>query len=135
MAQPKFREMILGDSLTPLEPLSSAFLAPKTALHLQFAYYESSLAVRFLVERFGLPALKGVLDDLGAGTSTNDSLPRRTKKTLEEIDRDFAAFARDAQRIASDATWEEPDLAADANSDAMRPGSISTQELLGRKPG
>ena len=55
---PKFRAMILGDELTPLSQLSSAFLAPKTALHLQFAYYESALAVAFLVERAGLPALK-----------------------------------------------------------------------------
>ncbi len=52
---PRFRAMILGDDLTPLSQLSSAFLAPKTPLHLQFAYFESALAVDFLVERFGLP--------------------------------------------------------------------------------
>jgi tetratricopeptide (TPR) repeat protein len=117
---PRFRAMILGDGLTPLSGLSSAFLAPKTALHLQFAYYESSLAVEFFVERFGLPALKGVLDDLGAGMSINQALPRRTKMTLEQIDGDFARFARQrAERIAADATWEEPDLPADANSAAV----------------
>ena len=54
---PKFRAMILGDELTPLSQLSSAFLSAKTSLHLQFAYYESELAVAFLVERAGLPAL------------------------------------------------------------------------------
>ena len=41
--------MILGDELTPLSQLSSAFLAAKTPLHLQFAYFESALAVEFLV--------------------------------------------------------------------------------------
>lgn len=117
---PRFRAMILGDGLTPLSGLSSAFLAPKTALHLQFAYYESSLAVEFLVERFGLPALKGLLDDLGAGMSMNEALPRQTKKSLEQIDGDFARFARQrAERIAADVTWEEPELPDDANSAAV----------------
>ena len=117
---PKFREMILGDGLTPLSQLSSAFLAPKTALHLQFAYFESSLAVEFLAQQFGLPALKGLLDDLGAGMPTNEALPRRSKKTLEEIDRDFAEICAGAGRAdRPGATWEEPELAADANSDAV----------------
>jgi tetratricopeptide (TPR) repeat protein len=117
---PKFRAMMLGDELTPLSQLSSAFLAPKSAVHLQFAYHESALAVAFLVERSGLPALKGVLDDLGAGMTINDSLPRRMKMSLEQLDRDFAQFARDrASRIAKGATWEEPDLPRDADSAAI----------------
>ena len=86
--------MILGDDLTPLSKLSSAFLAPKSPMHLQFAYHESALAVEFLVETAGLPALKGLLDDLGAGISINEALPGRTKMTLEVLDREFARFAR-----------------------------------------
>ena len=61
--------MILGDGLTPISRLSSAFLTPKTPLDLQFAYFESALAVDFLIERVGLPAMKGLLDDLGVGVS------------------------------------------------------------------
>ena len=123
---PRFRAMILGDALTPLSQLSSAFLAPKTPLHLQFAYFESALAVDFLVERFGLPAMKGLLDDLGSGISINESLPRRTKMSLEQLDKEFAQFARQrAEKVAPGATWEEPDLPADANSAASRRGSRS----------
>ena len=40
---PKYREMVLGGELTPISKLSGAFLAPRTPIHLQFAYYESSL--------------------------------------------------------------------------------------------
>ncbi len=117
---PKFRAMILGAELTPLSQLSSAFLAPKTALHLQFAYYESALAVAFLVERAGLPALKDVLDDLGAGIPLNQTLPRRTKMSLVQLDRDFAQFAQErAKRVAPSATWEEPDLADEADSSVI----------------
>jgi tetratricopeptide (TPR) repeat protein len=117
---PKFREMILGKELTPLSRLSSAFLAPESPLHLQFAYFESALAAEFLVQRAGLPALKGVLDDLGAGATINEALPRRTKMSLDQLDRDFAQFAREkAGAVAPGATWEEPDLPADADSAAL----------------
>jgi tetratricopeptide (TPR) repeat protein len=117
---PRYRAMILGSELTPLSRLSSAFLTPKTPLHLQFAYFESALAVDFFVQRFGLAAVKGVLEDLGAGTTINDALPRRTKMTLELLDREFAQFARQqAENLARGATWEEPDLPADADSAAL----------------
>lgn len=117
---PHFRAMMLGDGLTPLSKLSGAFMAPKTPLHLQFAYFESALAVAFLVERAGLPALKGVLDDLGSGRSLNEALPGRAKMSLEQLDREFAEFARrKAESIAPEATWEEPDLPGDADSAAI----------------
>ncbi len=118
---PQFRKMILSaDTLTPLSKLSSAFLAPKTALHLQFAYFESCLAVDFLIERFGMPALRGLLDELGTGISMNEGLPRSTKMTLEKLDEEFARYARlRAEKVAAGATWEEVDLAADANSAAI----------------
>ena len=134
---PKFRAMILGAELTPLSQLSSAFLAPKTALHLQFAYFESALAVAFLVERAGLPAVKEVLDDLGAGIPINQTLPQRTKMSLVQLDRDFAQFARErAKQVAPGATWEEPDLAGEADSSAVgewvqkHPNSFRGWQLL-----
>jgi tetratricopeptide (TPR) repeat protein len=117
---PRFRAMILGSELTPLSQLSSAFLGAKSSLHLQFAYFESSLAVDYLVRSFGLPVLKGVLDDLGEGQTINETLPRRTKTTLEQLDRDFAKFAKDrAETVAPGLTWEEPDLPPDADSAAV----------------
>ena len=117
---PHYRALILSDGLTPISRLSSAFLTAKTLLDLQFAYFESALAVEFLVERFGLPALKGLLDDLGGGMPMNEGLPNRTKMTLDQIDSEFAKFARRrAEKIAPVATWEEPDLPVDADSAAV----------------
>ena len=111
--------MVSSAGLTPISRLSSAFLTAKTPLDVQFAYFESALAVEFLVERFGLPALKGLLDDLGAGMPINEGLPSRTKMTLDQIDSEFAKFARArAEKIAPGATWEEPDLPIDADSAA-----------------
>lgn len=119
---PRFRALILGEEggLTPLSQLSAAFLAPASALHLQFAYYESMLAVDFLVGRFGPPALKGVLDDLGKGITINEALPGRTRTSLNQLDEEFARFARRrAEGVAPDATWERPELPGDAGSEAL----------------
>ena len=105
---PRYREMILGKDFTPLGELSGAFLAPKTDLHLQFAYYESSLAVEFLVGRFGLDALKKILRDLGEGTEINTAITNRTAP-LAELEKDFKAFvtAR-AEKLAPDLDFEKP---------------------------
>ncbi|HEV3120270.1 MAG TPA: hypothetical protein VGY53_00135, partial [Isosphaeraceae bacterium] len=117
---PRFRAMLLGKELTPLSKLSSAFMAPESPLHLQFAYYESALAAEFFVRKFGPAVLKGVLDDLGAGSDINETLPARTKTSLEQLDRDFAQFAGErAKGVASQLTWEEPELPADAPSTAV----------------
>ena len=51
---PQYRRMILEGELTPVSKLSGAFLNPASSEHLQFAYYESSMVVKFLVER-GFP--------------------------------------------------------------------------------
>jgi tetratricopeptide (TPR) repeat protein len=118
---PRYRALVLSGGLTPLSGLSSAFLTAKTPLDVQFAYFESALAVEFLVEHFGLSELKSLLDDLGEGMLVNEALPHRTKKTLDQIDREFTAFARArAETIAPGATWEEPDLPVEADSIAVK---------------
>ncbi|MBX3442002.1 MAG: hypothetical protein KF774_06325 [Planctomyces sp.] len=107
---PQYRQMLLGDDFVPLTGLSGAFLQARSSQHLQFAYFESALAVEFLVERFGLEALKQVLDDLGNGLSINDALERRGGP-LEALDAEFAAYARErANSLAPGADWSEPEL-------------------------
>ncbi|MEZ6058515.1 MAG: tetratricopeptide repeat protein, partial [Planctomycetaceae bacterium] len=90
---PVFREMTLGDDLTPVSELSAAFLSPKSSTHLSFAYYESSLVVEFLIERYGFPALLKILEDLAAGVAINPAIERRTD-SLDLIETEFADFAR-----------------------------------------
>ena len=118
---PRYRAMILGPELFPLSKLSAAFLAPKSGLHLQFAYHESALAVEFLVEKFGLPALRGILDDLGAGKTINEAIAARTGQSLDQLDTAFTTFAHDrAESIAPGATWDEVKLPPDADPTALR---------------
>jgi Flp pilus assembly protein TadD len=118
---PQYREMINGDELTPMSQLTSAFMNAKSGLHIQFAYFESALAVEFLIQRHKLETLKSVLDDLGAGLTINESLERRTGTQLAKLDRDFAEFARArAKELAPEATWEKPELSEDADSTTIR---------------
>ena len=89
----RYREMILGDDLTPVSELSGAFLSPPTPEHLQFAYFESALVVDYLIETYGLPMLNRVLTDLGMGMPINESLGRYTG-SVKLLDKEFAEHAR-----------------------------------------
>jgi tetratricopeptide (TPR) repeat protein len=118
---PRFREMILGGELTPVGKLSGAFLDPKDGEHLMFAYYQSSLVVELVVEKFGFAALKAVLRELAAGTEINQALAAHVAP-LPELERAFEAFARGrASAFGHDADWTRPDpLAAKGDLAAMR---------------
>lgn len=106
----RYREMVLGDDFTPISELSSAFLAPKTPMHLQFAYYESALAVEFIVKNFGFEALKSILRDLGEGKEINQAIAAHTAP-MEKLTGDFEKFAKaraEALAPALDFTKPEP---------------------------
>jgi hypothetical protein len=108
--KPAYRKMLLGDDLTPVSRLSGAFLSPPSPQHLQFAYFESSLVVAYLVETYGLETLQKILADLGTGVTINDALSRHTVP-LEQLDAAFADYARaQANAMAPDADWSEPEL-------------------------
>ena len=102
---PRYREMLLGAELTPVSQLSGAFLDPPSPAHLQFAYFESSLVVEFLVERYGFETLRRVLTDLGAGMPVNESLGRYAG-SINALDHEFADYARKfAERLGPDVDW------------------------------
>jgi tetratricopeptide (TPR) repeat protein len=104
----EYREMILSEALTPVSKLSGAFLSPPTPMHLQFAYYESSLVVEYLVERYGMETLQRILVDLSIGMPINEALQRYTG-SIEALDSDFTEYARKrANELAPDVDWETP---------------------------
>ncbi len=107
----RYREMILGDDFVPIGDLSSAFLAPKTPLHLQFAYYESALAVEFIVKTFGFESLKKILRDLGEGVEINKAIESHTAE-MNKLEEDFATFARQrAESLAPGLDFTKPEPA------------------------
>lgn len=105
---PKYREMILEGELTPIGKLSAAFLIPKTDLHLQFAYYQASIVVEFLVERFGTESLRKILADLRQGVFINTAIEAHAQP-LEVLEKEFAEYARKkAESLAPGLDWEKP---------------------------
>ena len=103
---PRYREMILGGELTPVSKLSGAFLSPKTPEHLQFAYFQSSLVVEHIVDRFGHPAIRSILEKLRQGVEVNKAIA----ETAEPMPKLEAAFAEYAVKLAkehgSNLDWE-----------------------------
>ncbi|MEW6159881.1 MAG: tetratricopeptide repeat protein, partial [Verrucomicrobiota bacterium] len=105
---PRYRERILEGGLVPVKELSAAFLKARDDADMQFAYYQSSLVVEYLMGRFGLEAVKKILQDLADGTPINDAIARHTLE-MDKIEKEFAEFARDeARKLGPALDWKKP---------------------------
>jgi tetratricopeptide (TPR) repeat protein len=125
--QPRYRAMLLADDLTPVSKLSGAFMRPKTPAHLQFAYYQSSLVVEWIVGKWGLVKLQDCLEDLGKGVAMNTALANHFAPT-EQLDAEFAAYAREkARAVGPKLDWTPP------KPEQIR-SSKSLQEWLAQNP-
>jgi tetratricopeptide (TPR) repeat protein len=101
----RYRDMVLGKDLVAISELSSAFLAPRSELHLQFAYFQSSLVVEFLIDRFGIERFQAILHDLGRGTNINSAIETHTKQ-MSDLEEEFARHARKlARKIGPELDW------------------------------
>ncbi|MCA9054383.1 MAG: tetratricopeptide repeat protein [Planctomycetaceae bacterium] len=117
---PAYRQMILGGELTPVGELSGAFLKPKSAAHIQFAYYESSLVIEYLIDQYGFDALHAILLDLAAGVTINDALERHTA-ALPELESGFSRYATQlAKDFGSNVDWKHPVLDGGSGSPEER---------------
>jgi tetratricopeptide (TPR) repeat protein len=104
----RYRAMIAKEGITPVDSLSAAFLAPKTSEHLQFAYLESSLVVEFIISRYGLDHLRGVLTDLRDGREINVALAKNVAP-LADLEKEFTAYVHErTERLAPGVDWEKP---------------------------
>lgn len=107
---PRYRRMILEeDALTPISEMSQAFFNAGDGEQLMFAYYQSMLVVEYIVEKFGLDALRSILSDLGEGVLINAAIEKHTEP-MEQLERDFAfsAFSL-AQSYGPGVDWSTPE--------------------------
>ncbi|MFO1064651.1 MAG: peptidase MA family metallohydrolase [Pirellulales bacterium] len=117
---PTYRKMLLGEDFVPLSRLSSAFLSPKSGMHLQFAYFESSLAVRYMVERHGMERLKKLLTDLGVGVPMEEALARNYGDR-DVLDADFKKYVDEAcTKLFHAEKLDETELPEGATLDDLR---------------
>ena len=105
---PEYREFILGGEMTPIERLSMAFIVPKSPEHMQFAYYQSSLVVEYLVKHFGEVCISNILHDLGQGVFINIAIEQHAAP-LVKLEAGFAEFATGlAKAFAAEADLAKP---------------------------
>jgi len=105
---PEYRDFILNGEMTPLERLSMAFLVPKSPEHMQFAYYQSSLVVEYLVEHFGEACIRNILHDLGQGVFINIAIEQHAA-SLAKLEEGFTAYATGlAKAFAPEADLARP---------------------------
>ncbi len=131
---PEYRERVLGSGLTPVSELSAAFLKAASGEDMQFAYYQSSLAVRYLVETYGMEALVGVLQDLGSDIPINEALSRNTVP-IARLDEQFEAYAEAlAAGLGKELNWDVPEasIAAVATETALASNPDNYYLLLRR---
>ncbi len=104
-----YREKMVSGKLTPIAAMSSAFLSPPTPQDLQFAYFQASLVVEFIIDQHGPAAITAILADLAKGTPINDALATHTAP-LETLEREFAQHARSlAENFGPALNWDRPD--------------------------
>jgi hypothetical protein len=105
---PEYRDFILNGEMTPVERLSMAFLIPKSAEHMQFAYYQSSLVVEYLVDHFGEACISNILRDLGEGVFINIAIETHAAP-MAKLEEGFTAFATGlAKAFAAEADLAKP---------------------------
>ncbi len=136
---PRYREMLLDDELIPVSDLSAAFLRPPSPIHLQFAYFHSSLVVEYLIDKYGIDAIKAILDDLGNGLTINAAL-ERSVGSIEKLDVEFAEYARQtANEFGSQADWSREQMPESPNVEQLetwiieRPNSYWGLRLMAQK--
>jgi tetratricopeptide (TPR) repeat protein len=114
---PRHRKRILERGVVAVREMSGIFLRPEKPEDLQFAYYQSSLLVEYLIEKYGIESLRKTLDDLAAGVLVDVAIERHTT-SLYQIDLEFRDFAIEmARRLAPDLDWEQYDLSAIKDDD------------------
>jgi len=107
---PDYLARVLDGGLTPIAELSGAFLAPPSPEHLQFAYFQSSLVVEYLVATHGFDQLRSILKELGEGGAINDVLERHTLPMVE-LEAGFTAFVQaQAAKVGGGLDWAKPPL-------------------------
>ena len=110
---PVFRRRILNEDdeepgLIPIVVLSGALTNFNNPETIDFAYYQSSLLVEYLLEKYGAKNFQRVLSDLKTNAAAEKVLAERMAN-LDTLDQGFAKFARArARKVAPKADWELP---------------------------
>jgi len=126
-----------GDLLA-IGDLNSGFTRPKSAEQVILSYYQASMVVEFIVEKYGFGAIRTMLSHYRDDQNTTQVIEDTFDITFEEFDAAFASYTDDitadtrlATRftVSPGKTWSEEDLRMKIE---MQPGSFYAHLHLGR---
>ncbi|MEM8955381.1 MAG: tetratricopeptide repeat protein [Verrucomicrobiota bacterium] len=105
---PRYRMMILEeDRLRPLSEIGDMFLNPQDGEELMFAYFESAMAVAYLVEEYGMEKMRRLLRDLGEGVFLEKAFAKHMGP-VAKLDREFEKYAKaQAAALAPGVDWSK----------------------------
>ncbi len=122
-------QRIMTDKMQPISSMSAAFLQAKEPGDTQFAYFESSLIVQYLVEKYGHEHLKALLEALGRGEEINDALAH-SFAPVAQLDEEFTKYAKEqAAKFAKGWMLLAPDKAPGITA-SLSASALANPDLL-----
>ncbi len=111
---------VQGKRIIGLSRLNESFSRAKSLADLNFAYYEASLLVEFIVERYGFESLKTLIYGFGGQAKTSDIFRSVFAVPLEEFDGNFVSWINARVKklnvyVGEDALAEKNSLSAHNN--------------------
>ncbi|MFT3927865.1 MAG: hypothetical protein QM778_35385 [Myxococcales bacterium] len=97
-------DALIANRLPSLVQMNHAFTHARNPQDLMVAYYASSVAMEYIVTRFGFEKIPQLLRMFGQGKSLEQACPEALGISLTDLDRDFSAALRAqlGKRYASD---------------------------------
>lgn len=109
---PQFLQWIDDGDLLPISDLSSGFMRPKTPGHIEFAYYQSSMVVEYLLTNFDESKMADLLKDLSRGLEINNAL-EKSYTSLSKLEKDFSQWMeRRVNQAKGKLDFSKPSLAS-----------------------
>jgi tetratricopeptide (TPR) repeat protein len=108
---PGFAAAQRSKKLLPLAELNYGFVRPSYPTQVQVSYYQASLILEMIEQKFGEKAIRDMLRAYADGKSTEAVVRDVLRTTTEALDREFRGFAE--QRVSDTARHK---AAADANN-------------------
>jgi tetratricopeptide (TPR) repeat protein len=129
-----FAQALTAKKTLPLTELNAGFQNPQT---ISLAYYEASLLVEHIVQRFGEASLRALVESYGKGLEGDAAITQTLKVDLADLQASFDGYLAkrfDALRAALDVPEGfQPDLPLDKLREAAKQhaGSFPVQMALG----
>lgn len=122
---PFFAAAAREKKLLPLDELNNGFVRPKYPTQVQVSYYQASLVLEMIEQKYGEKALRDMLRGYADGKSTAAVVRDALRTTTAALDREFKAFAE--QRV-SDAGRLKAASAAGNYGELVAQNTISSLE-------